>query len=114
MHRIYTTLDTHAFAHLQRLAQEQKKTISQIVRDAVLHYLQTHQPQDAQDFDAVLEKLRQIRQRNAEKYGPWISVRNDMHLRRRLILKRLIILRRIARRLWAYRRRSRYNPRLHR
>ena len=37
-----------------------------------------------------------------------------MHLRRRLILKRLIILRRIARRLWAYRRRSRYNPRLHR
>lgn len=27
-----------------------------------------------------------------------------MHLRRRLILKRLITLRRIARRLWAYRR----------
>lgn len=37
-----------------------------------------------------------------------------MHLRRRLILKRLITLRRIARRLWAYRRRSRQNPRLHR
>jgi hypothetical protein len=38
-----------------------------------------------------------------------------MHLRRRLILKRLVMLRRIARRLWAYRRRShRQNPRLHR
>ncbi len=71
MRRIYTTLDTHAFERLQRLAQEQKKTISQIVREAVLSYLQIHQPQDAQDFDAVLEKLRQIRQRNAEKYGPY-------------------------------------------
>jgi len=69
MRRIYTTLDTHAFERLQRLAQE--KTISQIVREAVLSYLQIHQLQGAQDFDAVLEKLRQIRQRNAEKYGPY-------------------------------------------
>ncbi len=33
MRRIHTTLDTHAFERLQRLAQEQKKTISQIVPD---------------------------------------------------------------------------------
>ncbi|MCX8023600.1 MAG: ribbon-helix-helix protein, CopG family [Thermanaerothrix sp.] len=78
MRRIHTTLDTHAFERLQRLAQEQKKTISQIVREAVLSYLQIHQPQDAQDFDAVLEKLRQIRQRNAEKYGPYNGDLGDL------------------------------------
>ncbi len=54
---------------LKAAAEEQGRSVSDLVRELVESGLERQRQQELQQFDALLDKLRQIREENAAKYG---------------------------------------------
>ncbi len=67
--RAQVMLDPEDYRRLQSLASEQGKSLSETIREAVLRYLEEQERLEQEKFLKSLEEMRQIRERNAARYG---------------------------------------------
>ncbi len=67
--RAQVMLDPEDYQRLKTLAQGESKSLSEVIREATLHYLDKQEEQEQAEFLNSLKALRQIRERNAAKYG---------------------------------------------
>lgn len=67
--RAQVMLDPEDYRRLQSLAEKQGKSLSETIREVVLQYLNEQERQEQEKFQKSLDELRQIRQRNAARYG---------------------------------------------
>lgn len=67
--RAQVLLDRKHYQRLQSLANQQGKSLSETIREAVLRYLDEQERQELEQFRQSLEEMRQIRQKNAAQHG---------------------------------------------
>ncbi len=67
--RTQVLFDEDTLRKLKAAAEEQGRSVSDLVRELVESGLESRRQQEMQRFEAVLEQLRQIREANAAKYG---------------------------------------------
>ncbi|GAB4473004.1 MAG: hypothetical protein Kow0088_07970 [Anaerolineales bacterium] len=67
--RTQVLFDEDTLRKLKAAAEEQGRSVSDLVRELVESGLERQRQQELQKFDALLDKLRQIREENAVKYG---------------------------------------------
>jgi len=68
-YRAQVILDKHDLERLQYVAQKQGRTLSEAIREAVVRYLEACEQQELQEFLSAMAELRQIREKNAARYG---------------------------------------------
>lgn len=69
--RAQVLLDSEDFQRLRAMAQEQGNSLSEIVREAVLRFLEEQERLKQEEFLKTLEDMRQIREKNASRYGTY-------------------------------------------
>jgi predicted SpoU family rRNA methylase len=67
--RAQVMLEPEDYERLLSLANEQKKSLSETIREVVLRYLDELERQEQEQFRKSLEELRRIREENAARYG---------------------------------------------
>jgi len=67
--RVQVMLDKSDQAELAEIAREQGKNLSEILRDLVRRYLDEKRREEAERFRHTLTRVREIRERNAARYG---------------------------------------------
>jgi plasmid stability protein len=67
--RTQVLFDEETLRKLKAAAEEQGRSVSDLVRELVGSGLERQRQQELEQFDATLKKLRQIRERNAAQYG---------------------------------------------
>ncbi|GAP10194.1 ribbon-helix-helix protein, copG family [Bellilinea caldifistulae] len=67
--RTQVLFDEDTLRKLKAAAEEQGRSVSDLVRQLVESGLEHQRQQELQQFEALLGKLRQIREENAAKYG---------------------------------------------
>jgi metal-responsive CopG/Arc/MetJ family transcriptional regulator len=67
--RVQVMLEKSDQAELQGIAQEQGKSVSEILRELVRRYLEEQRRAETERFRRTLAKVREIRERNAARYG---------------------------------------------
>lgn len=67
--RVQVMLDKSDQIELHEIAQKEGKSVSEILRELVRRYLEEQHRAESEQFRHTLAKLREIRERNAAKYG---------------------------------------------
>lgn len=67
--RVQVMLDKSDQDELRKIAQEQGKSVSELLRELVRRYLEEQRRAESEQFRRTLAKLREIRERNAARYG---------------------------------------------
>ncbi len=67
--RTQVLFDEDTLRKLKAVAEAQGRSVSDLVRELVESGLERQRQQELQQFEALLGKLRQIREENAAKYG---------------------------------------------
>lgn len=67
--RVQVMLDKSDQDELREIAQEQGKSVSELLRELVRRYLEEQHRAESEQFRRTLAKLREIRERNAARYG---------------------------------------------
>jgi metal-responsive CopG/Arc/MetJ family transcriptional regulator len=67
--RTQVLFDENTLRKLKAAAEEQGRSVSDLVRELVESGLERQRQQELQRFEALLQRLRQIRESNAAKYG---------------------------------------------
>ncbi len=67
--RAQVMLDPEDYRRLQALANETGKSLSAILREAVLRFLEEQEQQKQEQLCKTLAEMRQIREQNATRYG---------------------------------------------
>jgi metal-responsive CopG/Arc/MetJ family transcriptional regulator len=67
--RTQVLFDEDTLRKLKAAAEEQGRSVSDLVRELVESGLERQRQQELQQFEVLLGKLRQIREENAAKYG---------------------------------------------
>jgi len=67
--RTQVLFDEDTLRKLKAAAEEQQRSLSDLVRELVKIGLEHQRRQELERFEAVMEKLRQIREANAARYG---------------------------------------------
>uniref|UniRef100_A0A7C4L3C2 CopG family transcriptional regulator n=1 Tax=Bellilinea caldifistulae TaxID=360411 RepID=A0A7C4L3C2_9CHLR len=67
--RVQVMLDKSDQVELHEIAQEQGKSVSEILRELVRRYLEEQRRAESEQFRRTLAKLREIRERTAAQYG---------------------------------------------
>lgn len=69
--RVQVMLDKSDQDELRKIAQEQGKSVSELLRELVRRYLEEQRRAESEQFRRTLAKLREIRERNAARYGAY-------------------------------------------
>jgi predicted DNA-binding protein len=67
--RTQLLLEEDMLRKLKSAAEKQGRSVSDLVRELVENGLERQRQQELQQFETQLDKLRQIREENAAKYG---------------------------------------------
>lgn len=67
--RAQVMLDLEDHQRLQSKCKEQGKSLSEAIREAVLRYLEDQEQLEQEKFLKTLAEIRQIREKNATRYG---------------------------------------------
>lgn len=67
--RTQVLFDENTLRKLKAAAEEQGRSVSDLVRELVESGLERQRQQELQRFEALLQRLRQIRESTAAKYG---------------------------------------------
>jgi len=67
--RVQVMLDKSDQDELREIAKEQGKSVSELLRELVRRYLEEQRRAESEQFRRTLAKLREIRERNAARYG---------------------------------------------
>ncbi len=67
--RVQVMLDKNDQMELHEIAQEQGKSVSEILRELVRRYLEEQRRTESEQFRRRLAKLREIREPTAAQYG---------------------------------------------
>jgi len=67
--RTQLLLEKDMLQKLKAVAEKQGRSVSDLVRELVENGLERQRQQELQQFETQLDKLRQIREENAAKYG---------------------------------------------